>query len=85
MFPDILHIKHGPTLFLLTSDFTFVLIHAMAQRLEHHGMSASQIIFFRFVSILSRFNPLATLTGSCPAAQAALSLCQAQRQLPSAT
>jgi hypothetical protein len=68
MFDGILDKKHSPTAFLLTSDFVFLIAHAMAQQLEHRGMSTSQIVFLRFVRIWSLPLRFLKVTRSCSAA-----------------
>lgn len=50
MFDTFVQKKYGPTVLFLVSDFTFVMMDGLAQKLQHRGMSTSQVMLLRFVS-----------------------------------
>jgi hypothetical protein len=50
MFASILSKQHDPTFLFLVSDFTFVMMDAMAQRLQRRAMTTAQVVLLRFVS-----------------------------------
>lgn len=52
MFDSIVEKHHGPTFLFLMSDFTFVMMDAMAQRLQKRTMTTAQVVLLRFVSVI---------------------------------